>query len=147
LLGSATIAISSSDVQQMTISHKSSTERRRSHSKASATAFDNAINYSPATLICATAMVVIALVCRLTWFVTAGDGLLPAVFRNGVQKSQYLSLLLLATSGLGQSRPKLTIQVTSAYPPRTEVQRASPLVRLVPMNRHDLLFDHLVGAY
>jgi signal transduction histidine kinase len=48
---------------------------------------------SPTTIICGTAMVAIALVCGLTWFATAGDGLLPAVFRNGVQKSQYLSLL------------------------------------------------------
>jgi hypothetical protein len=42
----------------------------------------------------------------------------------------------LATHGrsiqMGQSRPKSTIQVTSAYPPSSEVQRASPLVRFVP---------------
>jgi hypothetical protein len=32
----------------------------------------------------------------------------------------------------GQSRPKSTIQITSAYPPRVEAPRTSLLVRLVP---------------
>jgi len=37
------------------------------------------------------------------------------------------------TSDLGHSRPKSTIQVTSAYPLRAEVQRTSLMVRFVPI--------------
>ena len=35
-------------------------------------------------------------------------------------------------SAPGQSLPKSTIRVTSAYPSTAEVQRTSPLVRFVP---------------
>jgi hypothetical protein len=34
---------------------------------------------------------------------------------------------------MGHSRPKSTIQITSANPPRAEVQRTSLLVRFVPL--------------
>ena len=51
-----------------------------------------------------------------------------------------------STSAMGHSRPKSTIQVTSAYPLRAEVQRTSLMVRFVPIAEVAVLLDDLVNG-
>jgi hypothetical protein len=49
------------------------------------------------------------------------------------RSAQRAACAMLPMSLWGQSLPKSTIQVTSGYPPRAEVQRTSPLFRNAPI--------------